>query len=86
MIETLKKILWEYLNDKSVKIEPNSVIVSDLGIDSYEFTDIICSLEEEYDIDIEEKDFKKFRTIQDILTYLENKVKLTAQKIGVVRL
>lgn len=75
MIETLKKILWEYLNDKSVKIEPNSVIVSDLGIDSYEFTDIICSLEEEYDIDIEEKDFKKFRTIQDILTYLENKVK-----------
>ena len=75
MLETIRDIIWEYLNDKSVKIEPESVIAADLGIDSYEFVDIICALEEKYNLDIEERVFKKFRTVQDMISYLEANVK-----------
>lgn len=74
MLETIRDIIHEYLNDESVKIEPESVLSAELGIDSYEFVDIICALEENYNLDIEENVFKKFRTIQDIINYLEKNV------------
>lgn len=74
MLETIRNIIQEYLNDESVIIEPKSVLSADLGIDSYEFVDIICTLEEKYDLDIEERVFKKFRTVQDIINYLEENV------------
>lgn len=74
MLETIRNIIQEYLNDESVIIEPQSVLSADLGIDSYEFVDIICTLEEKYDLDIEERVFKKFRTVQDIINYLEENV------------
>lgn len=74
MLETIRNIIQEYLNDESVIIEPKSVLSADLGIDSYEFVDIICTLEEKYNLDIEERVFKKFRTVQDIINYLEENV------------
>ena len=74
MLETIRNIIQEYLNDESVIIEPQSVLSADLGIDSYEFVDIICTLEEKYNLDIEERVFKKFRTVQDIINYLEENV------------
>ncbi len=75
MLETIQNIIHEYLNDNNIKIEPESVLSADLSIDSYEFVDIICALEEKYNLDIEERVFKKFRTVQDIISYLEENVK-----------
>lgn len=74
MLETIRNIIQEYLNDETIKVEPESVFSADLGIDSYEFVDIICALEGKYNLDIEERVFKKFRTVQDIINYLEENV------------
>lgn len=67
-LDTIQKVLNENLD-----IEPETVTVDatleGLGIDSLDMTELICSLEEELDIDFGEPE--GIETIGQLVTYIE---------------
>jgi len=59
------------------KIELKSNLFEDLGMDSLDAIECIMAVEEEFDLDIEDEDCEKFKTVEDIQNYLISKKAIT---------
>lgn len=53
-------------------IQDSSSLTKDLGLDSLDLVDIIMALEEEFSIEIPEKDVPNFKTVGDAIDYISN--------------
>ena len=70
--EKIKTILVDTLNISADEIKPESELVNDLGINSLELADLVFNCEETFEIDeIDEKSLSKFKTVADVVEYLE---------------
>lgn len=72
MFESVKKILIEQLRLKDVQILPESRIKEDLKADSLDVLQMLMTIEEDYDILIPEEKLMNFKTVGDIVEYLES--------------
>ena len=73
MLERLKSLICPILEDSDMSIDENTVILRDLNINSYDVVELVCDLEEEFDIRIPDKKIKTFVTVGDIIRYIEEK-------------
>ena len=73
MIDKLKEILFSTVDiDKNIQIDENTVILCDLGVDSLEMIELVCAVEEEFDIEIADKKIKSLVTIGDLIDYIKS--------------
>ena len=72
MFEKVKQILVDELQVKESDITLDSALINDLGINSLELADLAVTCEDEFDIEINEDDMRKFITVRDIVDYLES--------------
>lgn len=75
MEKILYQIIHEFIDKKIYKIKPSMYLVEDLGINSLDLIEISMKLEEKFNIHIPDRKISRFRTVQDILDYL-NSIKL----------
>ena len=75
MFETVKQFLVEEIHVDSELITPAAQLVADLGINSLELADLVCSCEEKFDLEISDEDLHSFVTVGDVVNYLEKNVK-----------
>ncbi|MFZ5975644.1 MAG: acyl carrier protein [Bacillota bacterium] len=73
MLERIKEIIMEYVEIDPGDITPDSSL-RDLGINSYEFMNIVARFEQELSIVIPDRDIHLLETVADTLAYLENAV------------
>lgn len=71
MFEKVKRIIEENLDCTGVTISPETVLLSDLKINSLDLVELVCVFEVAFDIEVPEKDMRKFAKVQDIIDYLE---------------
>ncbi len=74
ILEEVKKIVCEQLGVKMEEVKPKSSLIEDLGADSLDTVELVMALEEQFKIEIPDEDAEKIRTVQDVVTYLEEKV------------
>lgn len=74
MYEKLVEIIVEQLGVDPSVITPETDLVKDLEADSLDAVEIIMAMEGEYDIEIPDEEAENFRTVQDILDYVEANV------------
>tara|TARA_Y100001933_G_scaffold231230_1_gene248908 strand:- start:690 stop:917 length:228 start_codon:yes stop_codon:yes gene_type:complete len=73
MFDKIKDIIEEQLDIVGQgKITAESSMTDDLKADSLDAAQIIMAIEEEFDIEIPDDTALSFRTIQDILSYVED--------------
>ena len=72
MIDKLKEILISTIGNKNIEINENTVILRDLGLDSLETIELVCAVEEEFDIEIANKKIRSIVTIGDLLKIIES--------------
>lgn len=72
MLERIKNLVYPVLSNKDVVINENTVILKDLDINSYDIVELICIIEEEFDVSIPDKKIKSLVTIGDIIKYIES--------------
>jgi acyl carrier protein len=77
--EKLKEICQKELGINPTNIKSNSLLVEDLGIDSFGAIELVFALEEEFKIDIPEGDLKDAKSVKDILEYLNSRLIKTNQ-------
>ncbi len=72
MIEKLTNIIREYTGDDSISINENTVLISDLGLSSLDLVNLVFSVEDEFDIEIPDRAIKGFKTVGDVIAFIEN--------------
>jgi len=74
-IETkVKKIIAEKLPDIDIDdIVSEASLVDDLGADSLALVELVMSMEENFDIDIDDEDAEKLITVQNAIDYIKSK-------------
>jgi len=65
------KVIAEKLDVDPEEIVPGASFVDDLGADSLDLVELIMTMEETFDIDIDDKDAEQLKTVKDVLDYLE---------------
>ncbi len=73
MLEKIKSILCNYTDVNPLLITPECSI-KDLGLNSYDFMNIVVSCENEFSISIPDRDIHSLETVGDILAYLEKAI------------
>ena len=73
MIGKLKQILNETVEvNTQIQIDENTVILRDLGVNSLDMIELVCTVEDEFDIEIADKKIKSLITIGDLINYIES--------------
>ncbi|NLA73441.1 MAG: acyl carrier protein [Clostridiales bacterium] len=75
MREELFEILNDYTGGKIENIGPDFVLTADLGLNSVELLDLVCIIEEKYNIMIPDRMLQTLVTVKDVVEYLEKTVK-----------
>ena len=70
-MDRIKKIIVDQLGVDGSKITENSSFVDDLGADSLEIVELIMVFEEEFDLEIPDKEVEKMKTVGDVIKYLD---------------
>lgn len=71
MFEKVKKALAESLEIEESKITLESRIKEDLGADSLNVLELVMKMEEELNIHIPDDKLSSFKTVKDVVDFLE---------------
>lgn len=72
MLEKLKNIITEYVDVDESKITENARFVEDLGFNSYDFMCMIGQVEEEFDVEVQERDVIQIKTVKEAIDYISS--------------
>ena len=73
MFDRVVEIITKYQDNKANKIHKDSHLINDLSLKSIEVVEMVCDLEEAFGIEIPDAHISQFKTIEDILEYLEKR-------------
>jgi acyl carrier protein len=75
VFDTVKRIISEELGVKEEEVKLESDLSEDLGADSLDAVELIMALEEEFDISVSDEKAQELKSVQDIVSYLEEVMK-----------
>ncbi|CAO5680172.1 MAG: Acyl carrier protein [Holosporales bacterium] len=73
ILERVKKIVAATLDIDEAKVTPTAHLVDDLGADSLARVELVMKLEEEFSIEIPDKDSEQITNVEAIAAYVESK-------------
>lgn len=73
MIEKIKEILAEELSLELDEINDDSDIREDLGADSLDMVQLVMSLEDEFNLEIENEEIQSVTTVKGIVEFINKK-------------
>ena len=71
MFELLVRLICNYVEVEPENIHPESRFMEDLGFTSFDFVSMLGELEDELDVEIDQKEAADIRTVQEAADYLE---------------
>ena len=70
--EKVKEVIVNAANIDEDKIKLSASLENDLGLDSLDAVELGMALEEEFDITIDEDKLASFKTVEDIVNFIDN--------------
>ena len=70
MFEQMKEIIRNYVQVADEDVHEDSRFVEDLGFNSYEFMCLVGEVEDVFDIEVDEREAAKIKTVQEALHYI----------------
>ena len=71
MFEELVDILCKYTKVPREEITPETNVMTDLGLTSMDFMEMVCDFEEKFEYEVPERDFGKLVMLKDVVAYIE---------------
>ncbi len=72
MLEKIIDIITSQLGCDAELIGEDSALFEDLGADSLDLVEILMAVEEHFGVSIPDEEMPEFRTVSDILAYIDN--------------
>lgn len=73
--DRVKKVVVEQLDVAEDEVTAQASFVDDLGADSLDVVELVMGLEEEFDVEIPDEHAEKITTVQEAVTYIDEKSK-----------
>ena len=70
MFEKLQQLYNDVSGREDIKLDPQMKL-KDLELSSLGLVQLICAIEDEFDIEISNKDLKSFKSVKNVVDYLE---------------
>lgn len=70
MLTELQKIFNGVVGREDIKLDLKTKL-KDLPLSSLGLVQLICAIEDEYDIEVSNSDMKSFKNVKDVVEYLE---------------
>lgn len=71
MLERLNKIIRNYTGDNNRTVTENTVLISDLGLNSFDLISLVCEVEDEFNIEIPDRAIKELKTVGDVVKFIQ---------------
>ena len=71
--EKVRDIVVEQLGVEADEVTIESTFIDDLGADSLDIVELIMAFEEEFAIEIPDEAAEKIKTVQDVVSYIDQK-------------
>ena len=75
IFEKVRDIIAEQLNIDREDIALETSLEDDLHIDSLDLIEYVVIVEHEFDVDIPDEEMPKLKTVQDVVTYIEENMR-----------
>jgi len=72
IFDQLKELISNELGVKIEDIRMESDLVADLGADSLDAVELIMTIEDQFEITVDDKDAQSLQTVGQIVEYIEN--------------
>ena len=72
VFDQVKESLADILSCDADKIELDTDLARDLGVDSIDTVELIMAVEDTYDIKISDKDAEDLKTVGDVVEFIED--------------
>jgi acyl carrier protein len=74
IFEKVKTVIVEQLGIDEESVKMDSSFLDDLGADSLDIVEFIMALEEEFGLEIPDKDVEKIVTVKDVVEYISENI------------
>ena len=75
MIDKMRELITNYVDVLPAEISEDSKFIDDLGFNSYDFMGFLGEIEDEFDIEVDEREVLKIHTVGEAIKYIESEVK-----------
>lgn len=73
LFDDVRDVIVETVGCEAAAVTPEARLNEDLGADSLAAMELIMALEEKLDIEIDDVELDQFKTVNDLVSYLETK-------------
>ena len=71
MLEQLANLVYDQTGDHSVEITRDTVLLADLGMNSFDLVNLVCVVEDEFEVEIHDRVIGTFKTVGDVIDFIE---------------
>lgn len=71
VFERIREIICDQLDLEEDKVTMDSDIMEDFEADSLDVVDLVMSIEEEFGLEVPDDQIENFRTVGDVVRYIE---------------
>ncbi len=75
LFEEIRKIVCEQLRAKTREVKAETSIINDSEVNFIDRVELIMTLEAKFNIEIPDEDADEMKTVGDVVSYIENKIK-----------
>ena len=69
--EKVRSIIVDQLGVESDKVTADAKFIEDLGADSLDTVELVMAFEENFDIEVPDKEAEKLQSVADVVAYIE---------------
>lgn len=70
MLERIEEIIKNHMEIDEIRLEEATSFKDDLNLDSFEMAQLLCTVEDEFDVEINEDDYTKIVTVADLINLI----------------
>ncbi len=82
--DQVKSIIVRHLGVDEHELAPDALFRDDFGADSLDAFELLMAFEDEFDIELPDKDAGIMRCVQDAIAYIESHVTLGSERVSPV--
>lgn len=71
-LSELTNIISNYVDIEDKEVTNDSKFIEDLGFNSYDFMSFLGEVEDEFDVEVDEREVIKLRTVGEAIAYIES--------------